>query len=450
MTRRAASCQRSRSNARAFCLSIRDVNRLEAAPPATSPVLPGARVRLRTLVLVRWIAVGGQLATVLGVQFGLDVKLPLHPLLAAIAASVALNLALTLWRRAARIGERGTAFLLAWDMFQLAVLLHFTGGLANPFALLLLAPVTISATILSRFSTVALCVLAIAVTTALALVAQPLALPEGVLALPPLYLAGVWTALTLGSIFLAAYAGSVAAESRRMLAALAETQAALAREQRLSAVGALAAATAHELGTPLGTIALVARELARELPPDDPLAEDARLLIQEAARCRDILAELSAKPGTEEAGPLARPPLAAIIETVAAPHRRPGVALRIEPEGGGPAVARRPELAHGLGNLLQNALQFARSAVTVRIDETPGTLELTVEDDGPGFAAAILDRLGEPYLSGRVERGESMGLGVFIAVNLLERTGATVAFENRAEGGARVRVRWPRAALVGR
>jgi two-component system sensor histidine kinase RegB len=232
-----------------------------------------------------------------------------------------------------------------------------------------------------------------------------------------------------------------------MLGALAATQAALAREQRLSAVGALAAATAHELGTPLGTIAVVARELARELPPDDPLAEDARLLIQEVARCRDILAELATKPGEDEAGPLARPPLAAIVETAAAPHARPGIQLRIEPAAGGPPMARRPELVHGLGNLLQNALQFARREVVVRIDEGPEGVELSVEDDGPGFPAAILDRLGEPYLSGRSERGESMGLGVFIAVNLLQRTGAALSFANRPEGGARVAVRWPRAAL---
>jgi len=229
-------------------------------------------VRLRTLVLVRWIAVAGQLATVLGVAFWLHVALPLDALLAAIAASAALNLALTLWPRAARLGERGTAFLLAWDVTQLAVLLHFTGGLANPFVLLILAPVTISATILSRVSTAALCALAILVVSALALYARPLGWPGDTLALPPLFLAAEWTALVVGSLFLAVYAGSVAAEARRMSDALAATQAALAREQRVSAVGALAAATAHELGTPLGTIAVVAREIARELAPDDPLA----------------------------------------------------------------------------------------------------------------------------------------------------------------------------------
>jgi two-component system sensor histidine kinase RegB len=421
--------------------------RRDALPPPADPVAAGARVRLRTLVLVRWIAIAGQLVTVLVVAFGIGVALPLNPLLGAIAASAALNLALALWGPAARIGERGTAFLLAWDVLQLSILLYFTGGLANPFALLLLAPVTISATILSRVSTVALCALSIVATTVIAVHARPLDLPGPDLELPSLLLAGTWTALTLGSIFLAAYAGSVAAESRRMLGALAAMQAALAREQRLSAVGALAAATAHELGTPLGTIAVVAREIARELPPDDPLADDARLLIQEAARCRDILAELATKPGDDEAGPLARPPLAAIVETAAAPHARPGIALR-------PRARRGRAADDAPAGARARARQPAAERAAVRAPRGGGAdrrgsrgVDLTIEDDGPGFPPAILDRLGEPYLSGRSERGESMGLGVFIAVNLLQRTGAMLSFANRPEGGARVVVRWPRAAL---
>ncbi len=413
----------------------RDVDRAAAA----------GRVRLRTLVIVRWIAIAGQFATVLIVAFGLGMVLPLDALLAAIAASAALNLTLALWPRAARLGERGTAFLLAWDVTQLAVLLHFTGGLAYPFALLILAPVTISATILSRVSTVALCALAILAVSALALFAWPLTWPDGTVALTPLFRAGEWTALVVAAVFLTAYAGSVAAEARRMSSALAAAQAALAREQRLSAVGALAAATAHELGTPLGTIAVVTREIAREMSPDDPLADDVALLIREVARCRDILAELATSPADAASGPLARPPLAATLETAAAPYLRPDVTLAIG--GDDVAVPARPELAHGLGTLLQNAIQFARSRVDATVTAGPEGVEIVIADDGPGFSMAILDRLGEPYLSGRSEKGSSMGLGVFIAVNLLGRTGATVRFANRPEGGALVRVHWPADAV---
>lgn len=408
-----------------------------------------AGVRLRTLVWVRWVAIAGQLATILAVQFGFAVALPLNPLLAAILASAVLNLALTLWRPVQRLNEQATAVLLAWDVVQLAALLYFTGGLANPFALLLLAPVTISATVLSRNHTVALCLVAIVAATLLARWHVPLHWPGGDLELPILHLLGVWSAVVVGTAFFASYAGWVAREARRATQALGAAQAALAREQRLAAVGALAAATAHELGTPLGTIHLVANEIADEITPDDPLAEDVALLKREAARCRDILKGLSAKADPEEShGPLSRLPPAALIETVAQRYRRPEVAVEIRTLGTEvPALPRSPELLHGLANVLQNAIQFARRRVEATVTSGPDTLEVTIHDDGPGFPAAILDHLGEPYVSTRARTGDHMGLGVFIAINLLERSGASLDFSNRAEGGAMVKIRWPRSRL---
>lgn len=408
-----------------------------------------AGVRLRTLVLVRWVAIAGQLATVLAVQFGLGVALPLDALLTAVLASAVLNLALTLWRPVQRLNEQATAVLLAWDVLQLGVLLYFTGGLANPFALLLLAPVTISATVLSRLPTLALCLTAIIGATVLARFHVPLAWPGGGFELPVLNMIGLWAAIVVGSAFFAAYAGWVASEARRATRALNAAQAALAREQRLAAVGALAAATAHELGTPLGTIHLVASEIADEITPDDPLAEDVALLKSEAARCRDILKGLSAKADPEEShGPLSRLPPAALIETVAQRYRRPEVAVEIRTEGGDvPPLPRSPELLHGLANVLQNAIQFARRRVEATVRSGRDALEVTIQDDGPGFPAAILDHLGEPYVSTRAREGDHMGLGVFIAINLLERSGASLDFSNRAEGGAIVKIRWPRARL---
>jgi two-component system sensor histidine kinase RegB len=409
-------------------------------------------VRLRTLVVVRWIAIAGQVATVLAVKFGFGMELPLDALLAAIAASAVLNLALTLWRPVQRLNEAATAVLLGWDIVQLAALLFFTGGLANPFALLLLGPVTVSATVLSRRHTIALCALAVAAASLLALRAIPLRWDGAEIQLHWIQLLGVWSAVAVGSVFFAVYTGWVAAETRRATRALAAAQAALAREQRLAAVGALAAATAHELGTPLGTIHLVANEIASEITPDDPLAEDVALLTREAARCREILKQLSARTEPEDVqGPLAHLPPAALVESVAQRYRRDGVAVAIRTVGDDvPVLPRSAEVLHGLANVLQNAIQFARRRVDVEIVAKPEALEMSIDDDGPGFPAAILARLGDPYVSTRTRDGSHMGLGVFIAINLLERSGASLDFSNHPDGGARVRVRWPRHRLIER
>ena len=422
-----------------------------ALPPDPTP---SVRVRLRTLVFVRWLAIAGQAAALLTVHFWLGHELPLHPTLAAVTASGLLNLALTIYRPAARLGDRAAAVLLAWDLVQLAALLYFTGGLTNPFALLLLAPVIVSATILSRRSTVLLCLLGIALATLLASWHEKLPWPEPGLEFPGLYVSGLWTALTLGAIFLAAYVGSVAIESRQMSDALAATQMALAREQRLSALGALAAAAAHELGSPLGTIAVIAREIAHDLPKDSDLGADAALLLKETARCRDILARLAARPEDEGGTPFSRLPLAALLEQAAAPYAREGVRIAVRTRGetgaGEPDVASLPELIHGLGNLIQNAVQFARAQVDIEIGWDERRVTVTIADDGQGFPTAIIERLGEPYLSTRSAEGDHMGLGVFIACTLLERTGARLEFANRPSGGASVQVRWLRLRRDGR
>ena len=409
---------------------------------------------MRTLILIRWVAIAGQAAALFVVHFAFGFELPLDYALAAIGVSALLNLALTLYRPAARVGNRGASVLLAFDMVQLAVLLYLTGGLTNPFALLMLAPITISATILTRGATIALCALAIACVTFLAFHYEALPWTPAGIELPRLYVTGIWAALVLGALFIALYAASVSEESRRMSDALAATQMALGREQRVSALGALAAAAAHELGSPLGTIAVVARELANEVPKDSDLAADAELLLAETKRCRDILAQLAARPEADRRTPFSELPVSALIEAAAAPYRREGIALDLSaaaisgtaPE---PRLSHTPELIHGLGNLIQNAVQFARGRVALSAGWDDDLVEVTISDDGPGIPRDILDRLGEPYLSSRSTEGEHMGLGVFIATTLLERTGAEIEFSNRGGGGARVRVRWPRGVAGG-
>lgn len=438
------------------------VLRAPAAPAATAPAADGpeaqagareGRLALRILVLIRWIAIAGQLTAVLTVHFGLGFALPLGPALATIGASILLNVAAQVQRgNRARVTDRDAALYLGFDTLQLTLLLYLTGGLQNPFAILILAPLTVAATVLSRINVIGLTALGLACISGLAIWRYPLPWPEGQLVLPPLYSIGIWMALSLSAIFITAYVWSVAQEVRRMSEALVASQMALAREQKLSALGALAAAAAHELGTPLGTIAVVAKELAREVPPDSPLAEDITLLQSESERCRKILAELARKPEAEGGQPYDLLPLRTMIETAAAPHQVPGIRLDIDIDDrnwphGQPMMRRSPEVLHGLGNLIQNAMQFARHRVHVQAYADAQGCVVTVTDDGPGFPPHLLNRIGEPYVSYRQGTGSHMGLGIFIAQTLLQRTGATVSFGNSRGGGAQVVVRWNQSIL---
>ena len=423
-------------------------------PAVTDPDPESGRISLRTLVPIRWVAIAGQALALLTVHYGLGFHLPLISALAVVAASAVLNVVLIVRRQVAReLSERYAELCLGYDIFQLAILLYLTGGLQNPFSILILAPVTVAATILSRRPVIVLSILAVAAISVLALWHFPLPWRTGPapLMFPPEIVVGIWTALVLATLFIAGYTWSVAQDARRLRDAVAATQLALAREQRVSAVGALAAAAAHELGSPLATIAVVAKELVRDLPPDSPHAEDAALLLSQSERCSRILAELSQRPEEDGGSPYTRLSISALVEAAGAPHRERGIRLIFAATGSAdddePQVRRSPEIMHGLNNLIQNAVQFARREVTVATfwDARRVTVEIT--DDGPGFMLHLLGRLGEPYLSTRSGAADHMGLGIFIAQSLLERSGARLTFENLEEGGAHVAISWSRANL---
>jgi two-component system, sensor histidine kinase RegB len=429
---------------------VTDTTRLDASEPTTG----SGRISLRTLVPIRWVAIAGQALALLTVHFGIGFHLPLVPALTVVAGSALLNVILIVHRQVARqLGERYAALCLGYDILQLAILLYLTGGLQNPFSILIVAPVTVGATILSRRPVIALSIFAVAAISALALWHLPLPWRSGPgpLVFPPEIVIGTWTALVLATVFIAGYTWSVAQDARRLRDAVAATQLALAREQRVSAVGALAAAAAHELGSPLATIAVVAKELVRDLPADSPHAEDAALLLSQSERCRRILAELSHRPEEDGGSPYTRLPISALVEAAAAQHQERGVrlifAIAGAPHEDEPLVRRSPEILHGLNNLVQNAVQFARREVTVTTFWDAKTVTVEISDDGPGFLLHLLGRLGEPYLSTRAGAADHMGLGIFIAQSLLERSGAGLTFENLDEGGAHVAISWNRANL---
>ena len=372
--------------------------------PPTALTRNARQLRLDTLVRLRWLAISGQALAVALVRFGLGFPLPFGLCFVAIVASATVNLVLRAQFPAShRLGDNPATILLAFDIMQLAALLYLTGGLANPFSILFLAPVLISATALTPERTLGLGLLAVGLATVLALAHRPLPwFPGQTLTLPFLYVTGIWMAILLGTVFTGIYAWRVAEEARQLAEALAATERVLAREQHLSQLDGLAAAAAHELGTPLATIALVVKELHHSLPKDGPVGEDLQLLREQVERCRGILGKLTSM-GQEDSAFLETVTVTQLVEEMAEPHRGSDLDLAVTSEGQGPepVVRRNPGVVYGLSNILDNAADFARDHVSLDVRWTAREVVIEIRDDGPGYAPDILLRVGEPYVTTR-------------------------------------------------
>ena len=441
----------------------------QTAPRAALPEWLRAgesRLRLHTIVRLRWLAVLGQSLTVIGVYSVLGMDLPIGGCFAVIALSAWLNVALRIrYPASQRLKSHYAFIMLGYDIIQLAALLYLTGGLENPFAFLLVAPVTVSASTLPLRITVALGVLAIAAASLLTTYHYPLPwFHEELFDLPLTYVLGVWAAVVSGILFIGFYSWRTAEEGRRMAEALAAAEMVLAREQKLSALDGLAAAAAHGLGTPLATIAVVTKELLRDAKESDPHYEDLVLLRTQAERCREILKELAGR-GEQLDIIVSRMPVSHLIEEVVEPHRlvavpievKTGPSASVEPSSADarePVTQRNPGVLYGLGNLVENAIDFAATKVEVDASWSQDEVRIVIADDGEGFPPDVLEQLGEPFVTTRPGRswGEEqpdehigMGLGFFIAKTLLERSGARLELANREAGGAMVTVIWPRA-----
>ena len=429
-------------------------------------------VRLRTLVTLRWFAIVGQAtAIIVAVRvYGIDVAVGSAALV--IMASVIANV-LSYYTSPTnrRLPEFEATLWLVFDIIQLSALLFLTGGLNNPFAMLVLAPVTISALFLHLRNTVFLGVVAMLLITFVSHYNLPLLGANGeILTLPVLFLFGFWVALLISLVFLAIYARQVATEMRAMNKALLATQLALSREQKLTDLGGVVAAAAHELGTPLATIKLVSSELKEELQDLPDLLEDAELIRSQADRCRDILQSMG-RAGKDDLH-LRNAPIETVVREAAEPHLERGkevqfnIILEDDTNQIQPNIQRRPEIIHGLRNLIQNAVDFSKSKVTVDISWSEDLIEIKISDDGRGFPQSVIGRIGDPYVRRRwfIEDGarrpgyEGMGLGLFIAKTLLERSGAKLSFSNgrthghaswtgHPTGGAVIEVSWPRSVL---
>jgi two-component system sensor histidine kinase RegB len=428
-------------------------------------------IRLRTLILLRWVAITGQLTAITLAHLFLGLRLEMGLCLLVVGVSILSNLVVTfVYPENKRLSERENLAMIMFDLLQLGMLLFLTGGLSNPFSLLLLGPVTISATSLSLRSTVLICAIAITLVSALAIYHLPLVTQIGRrLVIPDLFVFGNWTALVIGILFTSAYARRVTSEVHSMSDALAATQMVLAREQKLTDLGGVVAAAAHELGTPLATIKLASSELLSDLQGQPELAEDAALISEQTDRCRDILRDMG-RAGKDDLH-LRQAPLTTVIEEAAEPHMNRGKTVHIVTESDPmialqqPAILRKPEVIHGLRNLVQNAVDFANQDVRIESDWTEDEIKIRIMDDGPGFPNHIIGRIGDPFMRSRREdqkarslpEYEGMGLGLFIAKTLLERSGAALRFANGPDDipteanlpsiGAVVEVIWQRADI---
>ncbi|WP_441862057.1 sensor histidine kinase RegB [Phaeovulum sp. W22_SRMD_FR3] len=424
-------------------------------------------VRMRTLILLRWAAITGQLAAIIVAVTRYDIMLDLPLCLAVVGAAIAANLvSIFLFPENRRLTENEAAATLCFDITQLALLLALTGGLNNPFAVLILAPATIAATALRTNATIYLVAATIVMITAVAIFHLPLVTLGGEeISVPADFEFGFWLAIVIGVVFMGLYARRIASEIHSMGDALLATQMALSREQKLTDLGGVVAAAAHELGTPLATIKLVSAELADELT--DPVhREDALLIRAQADRCRDILQSMG-RAGKDDLH-LRTAPLMAVLREAAEPHLDRGREIVFATAPGAerqPTIHRLPELIHALRNLIQNAVDFAQTTVWVDARWSATDIRVTISDDGPGYTPAVLSRIGDPFIGKRPDEREirpqyqGMGLGLFIAKTLLERTGARLIFGNGADpflaagergerSGAQVTLIWPREALV--
>ncbi len=407
-------------------------------------------LRLRTLIWLRWLAIGGQVAAIAIASRLFEIDLRLDLCVTVMGISAAVNIVTTIvFPENNRLSEKNAILTLIFDLLQLAALLALTGGLSNPFSVLLLAPITISATALTTRATVIIGLVFVSLISLLVPLHIPLTTTSGDLIQPPaLLMYGTWAALVISGIFLSVYTHRVTVETFSMSEALTATQLALGREQRLTALGGVVAAAAHELGTPLATIKLVAAELADELQDQPHLLDDAQLIGSQADRCHEILRDMG-QTGKDDTH-LQHAPISAVVEEAAAPHLDRGKMVMIRIEGAPqtetvpdqPEIPRQAEIIHGLRNLVQNAVDFAAARVWIDIDWDDRELRIHVGDDGLGYPPELIGKIGDPFVRKRPtslksESGrpgyEGMGLGLFIAKTLLERSGARLTFANGSE-----------------
>ena len=403
----------------------------------------------RTLVILRWIAIIGQYLTICIVYFILKFELPFFYCSIIIFIGILTNFYLQFKFNKNQLNNFTSTFFLFYDLIQLSILLYLTGGVTNPFTILLIVPAIVSSTFLTLRSTINLSVITIIILIALTINHLPLP-HSGELHfhVPDTYLYAVPIAIIIGLIFLTYFGVRFGIESRKRTEALNKLELILAKEHELESIGLQAAAAAHSLGTPLSTITVIARELEKEIGNNPKYSKDIDLLLSQTKRCSDILTNLS-KDQLKEDGFLSDITIGELLSEIVRSYTEISekkLSLLVEKNKLNPQIERTLEITYGLRNFIGNAVKYSNSSVDITLESNNKITEVKVCDDGPGFSEDILNVLGEPYIRSNnkiISSKSGLGLGTFIGKTLLERMKANVNFDKCPKtNGAMVIIKW--------
>ena len=403
----------------------------------------------KTLVNLRWIAIIGQLIAINFVYFYLSLDLPIIETHIIILIGLITNLVLQFNIKTNQLKDLSSSLFLAYDLLQLSALLYLTGGIFNPFALLIIIPTIVSSTFLSMGTTIILGTL----TTGLLFFLKEYhqILPGSDIYnfnFPEYYLAGALVSIIIGLVFLSYFGIRFSGETKKRSEALDKLQQIMAKEYELDSLGGQAAAAAHSLGTPLATITVVATELKKEIGNKSKHSKDLDLLISQAKRCSDILKRISKKEIRDDQF-INLTKVEDLLEEIIISFEETSdkkITLLENGDKNKINIKRSPEIVYGLRNFIGNAIKFADEEVIIEITSNDKTLILLINDDGPGYAEDIIKFIGEPYLKSKSKKTNSkagLGLGIFLGKTLLERKKAQLFFSNNEDlKGASVKIIW--------
>ena len=413
----------------------------------------GLRITLETLINIRWIAIVGQFFTVSVVEYFLKFEFPYFGTLTLIFLSALVNVYLEINKsKFLTINNFYATLSIFYDLVQLILLLFMTGGLSNPFSILIIVPTTISVTYLSRGSSQFIVTCSIIFSTVIAFYHMPLPYPVNEsLVLPKYYNIGLWLSLGIGIIFLGNYAYQLGRDNRVRSTALSRLEEELTKEKVVNSVGGMAAAAVHELATPLATISLVSKELQKQLKDNSNLKEDINLLIEQSERCSSILKDIAQRKQKDEFIENISPK-ELINEIVFSLNNISNKEINVENLNLNQRMkmTKKTEISYALRNFIENSIKFAKNKINIEIDQNKKRTAITISDDGDGFNKDIIANLGQPYLhSDNIKKNKKgMGLGVFISKSLLERCLAQVTFRNnKSLPGASVKIVWNNSQL---
>ena len=408
----------------------------------------------KTVVILRWIALIGQLLTIYIVHFFLDLNLPIILCSITIFCGGLTNIFIQFSFKKNQLSNIESTILLFYDVIQLAVLIYLTGGVTNPFVIFLVVPAIVSSTLLNLTSTFFLSFITIIALLLLTFNYFPLPSQGNIhFHVPDYYLYSIPTALIIVLVFLNYFGFRFGHEARKRSEALNRLESVLAKEQELDSIGHQAAAAAHSLGTPLSTITVVAKELKKEVSNNPKYADDINIIITEVKRCGNILKKLSKREIVDDVyvSNIALEDLLFEIKNSFEESSKKNIELYLNKKNKKTPIKRSPELTYGIRNFVGNAVKFSKNKVSINLINEKDEIKIKIVDDGPGFPNDVFKIIGEPYITSKLKKFKTkagLGLGTFIGKTLLERKKANIEFMNSENGGATVEITWKPSDLV--